>query len=231
MMQREAVLSAIFSIGIVPVVRTESAESAVRCVEALRRGGIRAAEIPMTVPGAIHAMRRVASEFGDDMILGAGTVLDIDTATQCLAAGAQFLFAPGLKLEIIELAKQHSRTVMPGALTPTEVLAAWDAGADAVRIVPVDAVGGVRYIKSLRAPFPHIEMIATGGVTLENVGEYLRAGARAVGVTGAIIDSGSLREGSYDVFAVRAARFVEAIKKARERYNHHLVANHERNNP
>jgi 2-dehydro-3-deoxyphosphogluconate aldolase/(4S)-4-hydroxy-2-oxoglutarate aldolase len=215
-MTREQVVSAIFSIGIVPVVRTGSAESAIRCVEALHRGGIRAAEIPMTVPGAVHVLEKIADQFGDEMVLGAGTVLDGETARACVLAGAQFIFAPCFRSETIEIAKRYSRAVMPGALTPTEVVTAWESGADAVRILPCDAMGGVRYIRSLRAPFPHIEMIATGGITLDNISDYVRAGARAVGVTGALIDSASLRDGNYDVFTVRATRFMEAIRRARE---------------
>jgi len=223
-MERTAVLSCIYDIGIVPVVRTGTAESAFRCVDALRRGGIRAAEITMTVPGATEVLAQAAERFGDEMVLGAGTVLDAKSARACLLAGAQFIVAPCLRQETIEMAKRYSRVVMPGALTPTEVLAAWEAGADAVRIVPCDAMGGVRYIRSLRAPFPHIDMIATGGVSVENVGDFLRAGAKAVGVSGALIDSASLRDGNYEVFTVRASRFVEAIRRAREALNHGHVS-------
>src|SRR5579884_2172462 len=224
MAERNGVLGKIYDIGIVPVVRTESADSAIRCVEALRRGGIRVAEIAMTVPGALELLEHASDKFGDEMIVGAGTVLDAKTARACIVAGAQFLVAPSMKLETIEMAKRYSRCIMPGALTPTEVLTAWEAGADAVRIVPCDAMGGVRYIRSLRAPFPHIDMIATGGVTVENVGEFLRAGVRAVGVSGALIDSASLRDGHYEVFTVRAKRFVEAIQRAREAMHHnHLT--------
>ncbi|HZU29350.1 MAG TPA: bifunctional 4-hydroxy-2-oxoglutarate aldolase/2-dehydro-3-deoxy-phosphogluconate aldolase [Bryobacteraceae bacterium] len=223
-MERSNVLASIYDIGIVPVVRTGSADTAFRCVEALLRGGIHAAEIPMTVPGAVDVLGHAAERFGDDMVLGAGTVLDAKSARACLLAGAQFLVAPCLRLETVEMARRYSRVVMPGALTPTEVLAAWEAGADAVRIVPCDAMGGVKYIRSLRAPFPHIDMIATGGVSVENVGEFLRAGAKAVGVSGALIDSASLRDGHYEVFTVRAKRFVEAIQRAREAMHHnHLT--------
>jgi len=215
-MTHAAALAMIFDAGIVPVVRTSSAESAIRSVEALVRGGIRAAEIPMTVPGALHALERLADRFGDEVAIGAGTVLDGETARNCLQAGASFLFAPCLKTEVIEVAKRESAVVMPGALTPTEVLTAWEAGADAVRIVPCDAMGGVKYIRALRAPFPQIAMAPTGGVTLENIGEYFRAGARAVGVSGALIDLHNLQSESWEVFTVRARRFVEAIRKSRE---------------
>jgi len=215
-MEREDVVAAVFELGIVPVVRTDSADSAFRCVEALHRGGINVVEIPMTVPGAVQVLERVVTRFGDKVVVGAGTVLDGETARTCVLAGAQFIFSPCFRSETIEIARRYSRAVMPGALTPTELVTAWEAGADAVRILPCDAMGGVRYIRSLRAPFPHINMIATGGISLDNIGDYLRAGARAVGVTGALIDSASLREGNYDVFTVRAGRFLDAIRRARE---------------
>ena len=215
-MERSAVLSLIFDSGIVPVVRTPGAEAATRTVEALVRGGIRAVEIPMTVPGALDALQRLVERFGDEAAIGAGTVLDGESARKCLQAGARFIFSPCLKAETLDVAKRYSVAVMPGALTPTEVLTAWEAGADAVRIVPCDAVGGVKFIRSLRAPFPHIDMLPTGGVTLDNIADYFRAGARAVGVSGALIDSESLRNGSYEIFTVRARRFVDTIRRTRE---------------
>src|SRR5580700_5443146 len=162
MKQRE-ILAQITGIGIVPVVRTASAESAVKAIEAIYRGGVRAAEITMTVPGAVRALEKVADLFGDKIVLGAGTVLDPETARICILAGAEFFVTPSLKLATIEMAKRYSKVIMPGGLTPTEVLTAWEAGADAVKVFPCGAVGGAKYIKALRAPFPHIEMVPTGG--------------------------------------------------------------------
>ena len=215
-MNKEAIFSAITEIGIVPVVRTETADAAIRSIEAIYRGGIRAAEITMTVPGATRALEKVADEFGDRIVLGAGTVLDPETARTCLLAGAEFLVTPSLSVKTIEIAKRYSKVMIPGALTPTEVLTAWEAGADAVKIFPCSAVGGAKYIKALRAPFPHIEMVPTGGVNLETVGDFLRAGACAVGVGGELIDSTHVREGRFEVFEERARRFLEAIAKARD---------------
>jgi len=215
-MKREAILSAILEIGILPVVRTETTEGAIRSIEAIHRGGIRAAEITMTVPGAIRALEKVADKFGDQIVLGAGTVLDPETARACMLAGAEFIVTPSLNLATVEMAKRYSKVITPGALTPTEVLAAWQAGADLVKIFPCSAVGGAKYIKALRAPFPHIEMIPTGGVSLETVGDFLRAGAAAVAVGAELIDSVHVREGKYEVFEERARRFLEAIAKARE---------------
>src|SRR5437588_12042609 len=135
-------LSAIIDIGIVPVVRTENADGAIRAIEAIYRGGIRAAEITMTVPGAIRALEKVADKFGDQMVLGAGTVLDPETARACMLAGAEFFVTPSLNLKTIEMAKRYSKVITPGALTPTEVVAAWQAGGDVVKVFPCSVVGG-----------------------------------------------------------------------------------------
>src|SRR6266403_24037 len=166
-MQRQTILASIIDIGIVPVVRTASAESAIRAIQAIYRGGIRAAEVTMTVPGAIHALEKLADEFGDKITLGAGTVLDPETCRACILAGAQFIVTPALNPKTIEMAKRYSKVITPGALTPTEVLAAWEAGADIVKVFPCGAVGGPKYIRALKAPFPQIEMIPTGGVSME----------------------------------------------------------------
>ena len=215
-MERPTIFSEIAAVGVVPVIRTASAEEAARCVDAIGRSGLRVAEIPMTVPGALLVLQRAADEFGDRMIVGAGTVLDAETARSCMLAGAKFLVTPSLDVKTIEVAKRYSKAVMPGALTPTEVATAWEAGADAVRIVPCDAMGGARYIRSLRVPLPHVQMIATGGVTLEKIGDFLRAGACAVGVRAALIDAQNLRDGNYELFAERARRFHDAVRLARE---------------
>src|SRR6202158_1250904 len=215
-MTKDQVLSFITEIGIVPVVRTSSAEGAIKAIEAVYRGGIRAAEITMTVPGAIKALEKLADQFGDQIILGAGTVLDPETARACMLAGAQFFVTPALRLSTIEMAKRYSKVIMPGALTPTEVLTAWEAGADAVKIFPCSAVGGAKYIKALRAPFPQIEMIPTGGVSLETIGEFLKAGACAAGVGAELIDNVNIREGHYEVFEERGKRVMVGIARGRE---------------
>lgn len=214
-MTRKEVLSFITEIGIVPVVRTTSAESAIRAVEAIYNGGVRAAEITMTVPGAIKALEKVADQFGGRIVLGAGTVLDPETARACMLAGAEFFVTPSLKIATIEMAKRYSKVVCPGALTPTEVLTAWDAGADIVKIFPCGNVGGPKYIKALKGPFPQIEMIPTGGVNLETAGEFLKAGACAVAVGGELVDAGSVRENRYDVIEQKARQYLEAVAKAR----------------
>jgi 2-dehydro-3-deoxyphosphogluconate aldolase/(4S)-4-hydroxy-2-oxoglutarate aldolase len=214
-MTKQTILSFITDIGIVPVVRTTSAENAIKAVDAIHRGGIRAAEITMTVPGAIKALERVADRLGDKIVLGAGTVLDPETARTSMLAGAEFFVSPSLKLSTIEMVKRYSKVMMPGALTPTEVQTAWEAGADIVKIFPCGNVGGPRYIKALRAPFPHIEMIPTGGVNLETAGEFLKAGACAVAVGGELVDAKSIKEGRFEAIEEKARQYLAVIAKAR----------------
>jgi 2-dehydro-3-deoxyphosphogluconate aldolase/(4S)-4-hydroxy-2-oxoglutarate aldolase len=214
-MKKDAILRAILEIGVVPVVRTSSAESAVRAIEAVYAGGIRAAEITMTVPGAIKALEKLADAFGDKLVLGAGTVLDPETARICMLAGAQFFVTPALNLKTIEMCKRYSKVIMPGALTPTEVVTAWEAGADFVKVFPCGAVGGAKYIKSLKAPLPHIEMVPTGGVSIETTADFLRAGAAAVAVGAELIDAKTIAEGKYEVFEERARQFLAEVAKGR----------------
>src|SRR5580692_5100162 len=214
-MTRDQILSAILEIGIVPVVRTESADGAIKAIDAIHRGGIRVAEITMTVPGAIRALEKVADKFGDQIVLGAGTVLDPETARACMLAGAQFFVTPSLNLATIEICKRYSKVICAGAMTPTEVLAAWQAGSDVVKVFPANAVGGPKYIKALKGPFPQIEMIPTGGVNLETAGEFLKAGACAVAVGGELVDAKLIKEGRYDLIEEKARHYLAAISKAR----------------
>src|SRR5262245_55640046 len=214
-MNKQRILSSIIDIGVVPVVRTPTAEAAIKSVEAIFKGGVRAAEITMTVPGAIRALEKLADQLGDKMVLGAGTVLDPETARACMLAGAQFFVTPSLKVATIEMVKRYSKIICPGALTPTEVLTAWDAGADIVKIFPAGNVGGPKYIKALKGPFPHIEMIPTGGVNLETTPEFLKAGACAVAVGGELVDAKSIKEGRFDVIQERARQYLAIVSKAR----------------
>jgi 2-dehydro-3-deoxyphosphogluconate aldolase/(4S)-4-hydroxy-2-oxoglutarate aldolase len=211
----QQILSCITGIGIVPVVRTSSAESAIQAIEAIYRGGIRSAEITMTVPGAVRALEKVADRFGDKIMLGAGTVLDPETARICMLAGAQFFVTPNLNLKTIEMAKRYSKVICPGALTPTEVVTAWQAGADLVKIFPANAVGGPKYIKALKGPFPQILTVPTGGVNLETAGEFLKAGASAVAVGGELVDAKLIRENRYDRIEELAREYLAVIAKAR----------------
>src|SRR3984893_7285232 len=214
-MTQKEILSFITEIGIVPVVRTNSADNAVKAIDAIYKGGVRAAETTMTVPGAVRALEKVADQFGDKIMLGAGTVLDPETARICMLAGAQFFVTPALRLSTIEMAKRYSKVICPGALTPTEVLTAWEAGADVVKVFPCGNVGGAKYIKALKGPFPQIEMIPTGGVNLETAGDFLKAGACAVAVGGELVDAKTINEGRFDVVEERARQFLAVIAAAR----------------
>jgi 2-dehydro-3-deoxyphosphogluconate aldolase/(4S)-4-hydroxy-2-oxoglutarate aldolase len=214
-MTKQTILSTIREIGLVPVVRTTSADSAFKAIEAIYEGGVLTAEVTMTVPGALRVLEKLADHFGDRMLLGAGTVLDPETCRACMLAGAQFFVTPALNFKTIEMAHRYGKPIMPGALTPTEVLAAWDAGADLVKIFPCDNVGGPKYIKALKGPFPQIEMIPTGGVSLTTAGDFLKAGASAVAVGGELVDGKNVKEGNYPIFTERAKRFLDVVKTAR----------------
>ena len=214
-MKKAQVLSFIQETGIVPVVRTATAEAAVNAIEAIYNGGIRAAEITMTVPGAVKALEKVADRFGDKIVLGAGTVLDPETARICMLAGAQFFVTPSLNVKTIEMARRYSKPICPGALTPTEVLTAWEAGADVVKVFPCGNMGGPKYLKALKGPFPQIEMIPTGGVNLETAGDFLRAGACAVAVGGELVDAKLIKAGDYAGIQKLADQYLAVIRKTR----------------
>src|SRR5256714_1985223 len=163
--------------GIIPVVRASSTGEAMQVIEAIRAGGVPVLEITMTVPRAVRVIEQVADRYGDEVVVGAGTVLDAETARACILAGATFVVSPSLNLATIEMCRRYSVVVTPGALTPTEVVTAWAAGADAVKIFPCSAMGGAKYLKSLKAPLPQVLMIPTGGVSLATAAEFIQAGA------------------------------------------------------
>lgn len=199
----------------VPIVRASSPEAAVQAVGAIYRGGIRAVEITMTVPGALRVLEQVADQFGDRLTLGAGTVLDAESARSCMLAGAEFFVTPTLRLSTIEICHRYSKVVIPGALTPTEVLTAWEAGADLVKVFPCGNVGGPKYIRALKAPLPQVEMVPTGGVTLENTADFLRAGAAAVAVGSEMVNAQALAMGNLEVVEENARRFLAVVAEAR----------------
>ena len=214
-MNKEHALHSLLEIGIVPIVRADSAEKALRAAQAICRGGLRALEITMTVPKAIQVIEKVADEFGAEMLVGAGSVLDAETARACMLAGAEFFVTPSLNLKTIEICHRYGKVVMPGALTPTEVLTAWEAGADLVKIFPCGNVGGPKYIKALKAPLPQVPMVPTGGVSLENTAEFLKAGASAVAVGSELCDKQAMAAGRYEVIEQNARQFLEAVRQAR----------------
>jgi 2-dehydro-3-deoxyphosphogluconate aldolase / (4S)-4-hydroxy-2-oxoglutarate aldolase len=214
-MNKQCILNSLLEIGIVPIVRTDSADKALRAAQAIRRGGLGALEVTMTVPKAIQVIEKVADEFGGEMLVGAGSVLDAETARACMLAGAVFFVTPSLNLKTIEICHRYGKVIMPGALTPTEVLTAWEAGADLVKVFPCGNVGGPKYIKALKAPLPQVPMVPTGGVSLENTAEFLKAGASAVAVGSELCDKQALADGRFEVIEQNARQFLEAVQKAR----------------
>lgn len=214
-MTRTEILSRIKELAIVPIVRTPTAETAVAAVEAVLKGGINCVEITLTVDKAIKAIETIAERYGDRVLLGAGTVLDPESARICMLAGAQFIVTPSLNVRTVEMARRYSKPIFPGGLTPTEVLTGWEAGADGVKVFPCSAVGGAKYIKALKAPFPHIELVPTGGVNLETIADFIKAGSAAVGIGGELIDAKSVAAGDYETIAERAVRYRAAVACAR----------------
>ena len=214
-MKKAEVIQKIKDIGVIPVVRATSADEAMRVIDAIREGGISVLEITMTVPGALKVIKEVSSRYGD-VLVGAGTVLDPEIAEACVSSGAQFVVSPALNLETIACCRRLDVAVMPGALTPTEVVQAWNAGADFVKVFPAGAVGGASYLKALKAPLPQIELVPTGGVSLTSAGDFIRAGAAALGVGTDLVDLKALREGQAALITERAKQFLQIVREARE---------------
>ncbi|XXV09942.1 bifunctional 4-hydroxy-2-oxoglutarate aldolase/2-dehydro-3-deoxy-phosphogluconate aldolase [Sorangium sp. So ce1335] len=214
-MTREQIVRRIEETGVVPVVRAPSGALAVRAARALREGGIDVIEITMTVPDALAVMHEIASRMGSHVLVGAGTVLSADAARGCIEAGAQFIVSPGLDLEVIRAAHDLGKPVFPGALTPTEVITAWNAGADTVKVFPCSAMGGAKYLRALRGPLPHVKVMPTGGVNLSTVKDFIAAGAVALGVGGELVDAAALTAGKDEVLSERAREFVSAVRSAR----------------
>jgi len=202
-------------IGIIPVVRAQSADEAMIAIDAIREGGIPLLEITMTVPGAVGVIENISKRYGSEALVGAGTVLDGETARACIEAGAQFVVSPALNFETIAMCKRHDVAVLPGALTPTEVVQAWTAGADFVKVFPAGAVGGPSYLKALKAPLPDIELVPTGGVSLKTAADFIKAGASALGVGADLVDLKALREGQQRTITERAREFVKIVREAR----------------
>jgi 2-dehydro-3-deoxyphosphogluconate aldolase / (4S)-4-hydroxy-2-oxoglutarate aldolase len=220
-MNKSKTITRIIETGLIPVVRAESSDIAMRAIDAIKEGGISVLEITMTVPGAIRVIEEVARRFGEDAIVGAGTVLDAETARACILAGAQFIVSPALDLDTISCCRRYSIPVMPGAMTPSEVVTAWKAGADFVKVFPANAVGGASYIKSLKAPLPQVELVPTGGVSLKTAADFIKAGAAALGVGADLVDTAALRNGEDKVISARAKQFIEIVKSAREEFRSH----------
>jgi 2-dehydro-3-deoxyphosphogluconate aldolase/(4S)-4-hydroxy-2-oxoglutarate aldolase len=213
--QRDDLCKRVEAVGIVPVVRAPSPELAMRAAEAVLAGGISIFEITMTVPNAPAVIRALVEKLGERAVVGAGTVLDAEAAHTCIAAGAAFIVSPGLDLPTIAAAHERGVPIMPGALTPTEVITAWKAGADMVKIFPASAVGGPKYIKALKGPLPDVKMLPTGGVNAQTAGDFIAAGAAALGVGSELVDVAALARGEDAVLTERARELVAAVAAAR----------------
>lgn len=213
MKRRQEVLDAVERAGIVAVIRIKEPERLRAVVDAISEGGVRVLELTMTVPGAVKLIADLAPRMPSGFLLGAGTVVDGETARQVIDAGARFIVSPVFRQEVIDTCHAHDVSAMPGCFTPTEILNAWDAGADVVKVFPATALGP-GYIKDVRAPLPQVKLMPTGGVTLDNAGDWIRAGAVAVGVGTSLLDSEAIAAGNYDVLRSNAERIVNNVRAA-----------------
>jgi len=216
-MDKQRVRNRILEIGIVPVVRASSKREALIAVEAVTAGGIPIVEITMTVPGAVDIIRELVKSNLSEVLIGAGTVLDAETARRCRDAGAEFLVSPALNMETIEFTAKEKLLMMAGALTPTEIVKAWKAGSDFVKVFPCGQVGGAKYIKAIKGPLPQIPLVPTGGVNLNTAAEFLEAGAEALGIGGELVQAAALKSGKPEVITEIASQFVAIVKSTRQR--------------
>jgi 2-dehydro-3-deoxyphosphogluconate aldolase/(4S)-4-hydroxy-2-oxoglutarate aldolase len=223
-MTSEDVRKRIIEIGIIPVIRAASARDAIFAVEAVSAGGIPVAELTMTVPGAIDLIAELSKTLGSEILIGAGTVLDAGTAQRCIEAGARFIVSPGFDQETVKRCRELGTLVMAGALTPTEVIAAWKAGSDMVKIFPCGNVGGAKYIRALKGPLPQVPMIPTGGVNLETAGDFIRAGAEALGIGSELVSASSLQSRDTLEITRAARRYISIIAEARNQNRSTVMA-------
>jgi 2-dehydro-3-deoxyphosphogluconate aldolase/(4S)-4-hydroxy-2-oxoglutarate aldolase len=207
-------LSRVIDGRIVAIMRATSSDHLADVARSLLAGGIDVMEITFTVPGAVRVLERVAEEFGDRVLLGAGTVLDTETARTAMLAGAEFIVSPTLNLDVIQLCQRYDKLVMPGALTPTEILTAWESGADIVKVFPSDLTGP-EYLKALRGPLPQVRLMPTGGVNLDTAADFLRAGACALGVGGSLVEKKAVETGNLGRIESLARQYVQIIKETR----------------
>jgi 2-dehydro-3-deoxyphosphogluconate aldolase/(4S)-4-hydroxy-2-oxoglutarate aldolase len=214
-MTKQEVANRIVEIGIVPVIRASSPKHALQAAEAVCAGGIPIVEVTMTVPGAIEVIAQLSKSIGSEVLIGVGTVLDAETAERCINVGAEFIVSPGFNPETVQFANRAGKLMMAGALTPTEVIAAWKAGSDFVKIFPCGSVGGAKYIKALKAPLPQIPMIPTGGVNLSTAADFILAGAAALGIGGELVSASALDSGNTAPIVEAARNFVAIVRNAR----------------
>ena len=213
-MTRERILERIVNCGVIAVVRLSSSSQLERVADAIREGGVDVIEFTMTTPGALRMIEETANRLGDAVLLGAGTVLDCETARACIMAGAQFVVSPILDFPSIEVCHRYDKVAIPGTFTPTELLRAWEAGADLVKVFPASCLGP-RFIRDVLAPLPQVRLVPTGGVSRENAGEYIRAGAVAVAVGSELVNNRLVQQGNFAQLTENARALVEAVRSAR----------------
>jgi 2-dehydro-3-deoxyphosphogluconate aldolase/(4S)-4-hydroxy-2-oxoglutarate aldolase len=217
--KKEEVLAKIHQVGVMPGIRTSSAEDGRFAADAIAQGGIPIIEITLTMPRAIDVISDIVRS-SPNLIVGAGTVLDLEAARQCLDAGARFLTSPGLDLKIVEFAVKENVLVIAGAMTPTEVITAWQAGSELVKVFPCAPIGGPAYIRALRGPFPQVPMIAAGGVNQETAADFIMAGAAALGVGGRLIPKAAIENRQPEQISELARRFLRIVQTARKKASH-----------
>lgn len=214
-MSKETQLQQVLDCGIVAVVRSQDSQQLVEVVRALADGGVTVAEITMTVPGALDVLRQVRQSLGNRVLLGAGTILDPETARAALLAGAEYIVAPAVNLDVIRLCQRYNKLVMPGAFTPTEILAAWEAGADIVKVFPAEVVGPA-FFKALRGPLPQIRLMPTGGVDLTTAAAFLKAGACCLGIGGQLVEPAAVAAGNFDRLRDLARQYCAIVQQTRQ---------------
>ena len=201
--------------GIVAIIRADDSSQLIKAARAIKDGGIKAIEVTMTTPGALKVIKEISEKLQDEIMIGAGSVLDAQTARLAILSGAEFIVCPVLNKEVITLCSRYGVIVLPGAYTPTEILTAWEQGADLVKVFPAD-IGGPGYIKTVKAPLPQVALVPTGGVNLDNAGDFINTGASAIAVGGSLVNNKLINAGRFDLIQETAEKFVDAVKKARQ---------------
>lgn len=214
-MSRETDLQRVLNLGLVAIIRSPSGDQLVEVAEALVAGGIDVVEVTFTVPDALGVLSAVRKKLGNRILLGAGTILDPETCRAALLAGAEYIVTPTVNPKVIEMCRRYDKVVMPGAFTPTEVLTAWEAGADVVKLFPAE-IGGPGHLKALKGPFPQIRILPTGGVNLETIGDFVKAGACAVGLGSSLVEKSALEQKNFARITELAKKYVAAIQAARQ---------------
>jgi len=214
-MEKHEILKRMLAEGLIPLIRASSASDAMDVSIAIKDGGASFLEITMTVPGAIDVVKELSLRYRDEFIIGAGTVLDAETGRAAILAGAQFIVSPTLNFELISLAHRYSVVVIPGAMSPTEILTAWEAGADLVKVFPAGQLGGPDYIRAVRGPLPQILLMPAGGVNIDNAGDFIRAGSAAVAVGSELVRKKAVQEKAFHIIVENTRAFIEAIREAK----------------